>query len=64
MSQELPSDWSTRRPEELTAGQFVELTRMLYGPAAIDVDEDEVDIGVRSQLGNKVWRKLKHGSNN
>lgn len=64
MSQELPLDWSTRRPEELTAGQFVELTRMLYGPVAVDVDEDEVGIGVRSQLGNKVWRKLKHGSNN
>jgi hypothetical protein len=63
------------RPEELTPGQFVEITRMMYGPAAEDVDRDEEDEergdgdgdddGVRRErveLGNKVWRKLKHGS--
>mmetsp|Transcript_19373 Transcript_19373/g.33239 ORF Transcript_19373/g.33239 Transcript_19373/m.33239 type:complete len:454 (+) Transcript_19373:142-1503(+) len=56
LAQELPADWAKKRPEELTAGQFVEITRMLYGPA------DGVD-GGESQLGNKVWRKLKHGAN-
>jgi ribosomal RNA small subunit methyltransferase A len=73
--QELPGHWASMRPEELTPGQFVEITRMLYGPAAEDVDRDEEDEergdgdgdddGVRRErveLGNKVWRKLKHGS--
>ena len=62
-NQKLPDDWSTRRPEELTPGQFVEITRMLYGPAAVDVDEEGGDEERdRVELGNKVWRKLKHGS--
>ena len=73
--QELPGNWASMRPEELTPGQFVEITRMLYGPAAEDVDRDEEDEEVgegdddddgvrreRVELGNKVWRKLKHGS--
>lgn len=54
--QELPHDWAKMRPEELTAGQFVEMTRMLYGPA-----DDGEEAG--GELGNKVWRKLKHGTN-
>ncbi|KAL3810284.1 hypothetical protein ACHAXA_008652 [Cyclostephanos tholiformis] len=62
LSQELPSDWASKRPEELTPGQFVEIARMLYGPAADDFDEEDGD-GARVELGNKVWRKLKHGSN-
>jgi 16S rRNA (adenine1518-N6/adenine1519-N6)-dimethyltransferase len=62
-NQELPDDWAGRRPEELTPGQFVEITRMLYGPAAVDVDEEGGDGGKDGvELGNKVWRKLKHGS--
>lgn len=56
LSQELPGDWAKKRPEELSAGQFVEITRMLYGPS--EGGED-----VESQLGKKVWRKLKHGAN-
>ena len=56
MNQELPSDWAKKRPEELTAGQFVEITRMLYGP--FDGEGWET-----SPLRRKVWRKLKHGSN-
>jgi hypothetical protein len=66
-AQELPADWASRRPEELTPGQFVEITRMLYGPAAAAVDDLEdgkCGDGEREsvELGNKVWRKLKHGS--
>ena len=53
--QELPLDWTKKRPEELTSGQFVEITRLLYGPSDGEDWED-------SQLGNKVWRKMKHGS--
>lgn len=54
MSQELPIDWASKRPEELTSGQFVELTRLFFGPANGAVDSSK-------PLGNKVWRKLKHG---
>mmetsp|Transcript_8647 Transcript_8647/g.19409 ORF Transcript_8647/g.19409 Transcript_8647/m.19409 type:complete len:445 (-) Transcript_8647:139-1473(-) len=57
LSQELPSDWQKKRPEELTSGQFVELTRMLYGPKEGE-DWDEEGL-----LATKVWRKLKHGAN-
>lgn len=55
-TQELCEDWATKRPEELTPGQFVELTRLLFGPK-----DGIVDASV--PLGNKVWRKLKHGNN-
>lgn len=47
--QELPLNWGTKRPEELTPGQFVEITRLLYGNRQSE------------ELGRKVWRKLKHG---
>ncbi|KAL7551512.1 hypothetical protein ACHAWF_018183 [Thalassiosira exigua] len=52
---ELPADWAKKRPEELTPGQFVELTRMLYGPRDGTGWEER-------KLGTKVWRKMKHGS--
>lgn len=55
-TQELSEDWASKRPEELSPGQFVELTRLLYGPKDGDIDAMAV-------LGNKVWRKLKHGAN-
>lgn len=55
-TQELPIDWATKRPEELTPGQFVELTRLLFGPK-----DGVIDPSV--PLGNKVWRKMKHGKN-
>lgn len=56
LAQELPHDWSAKRPEELSAGQFVELTRLIYGPASGEIDSTV-------SLGSKVWRKLKHGAN-
>ena len=49
LSQALPEDWGSKRPEELTPGQFVEVTRLLYGNRQSE------------ELGRKVWRKLKHG---
>jgi 16S rRNA A1518/A1519 N6-dimethyltransferase RsmA/KsgA/DIM1 with predicted DNA glycosylase/AP lyase activity len=55
-TQQLPIDWATKRPEELTPGQFVELTRLLFGPREGVLDES-------IPLGSKVWRKLKHGKN-
>lgn len=58
ISQELPGNWASKRPEELTPGQFIELTRRLYGAA----DDDTTSIETYP-LGNKVWRKLKRGRN-
>lgn len=55
-TQELPKNWASKRPEELTPGQFVELTRLFFGP-----ENGKVDPSVL--LGKKVWRKLKHGKN-
>lgn len=49
LAQMLPEDWGSKRPEELTPGQFVEVTRILFGNRQSE------------ELGRKVWRKLKHG---
>jgi 16S rRNA (adenine1518-N6/adenine1519-N6)-dimethyltransferase len=56
LCQELPSDWATKRPEEFTSGQFVEITRLLFGPKEFDEESCR-----STPLGRKVWRKLKHG---
>lgn len=55
LTQELPIDWSKKRPEELSPGQFIELTRLVFRDQVIG-DSDKL-------LGKKVWRKLKHGEN-
>ena len=55
LNQDLPVDWASKRPEELTPGQFVELTRLLFGATEGDI--------AAVPLGKKVWRKLKHGEN-
>jgi 16S rRNA A1518/A1519 N6-dimethyltransferase RsmA/KsgA/DIM1 with predicted DNA glycosylase/AP lyase activity len=47
-NQQLPENWASLRPEQLTPGQFIELTRLLYGDK-------------KAEWGRKVWRKLKHG---
>jgi 16S rRNA A1518/A1519 N6-dimethyltransferase RsmA/KsgA/DIM1 with predicted DNA glycosylase/AP lyase activity len=52
--QALPDDWAAKRPEELTPGQFVELTRLVLGANGKSGND----------LGYKVWRKLKHGKSN
>lgn len=56
LTQELPANWAGKRPEQLSPGQFVELTRLLFGPR--EYDEEQVQ---SVALGKKVWRKLKHG---
>ena len=53
LTQTLPSDWLKKRPEELTAGQFIEITRLVFG------DNESENMA----FDKKVWRKLKHGSN-
>jgi 16S rRNA (adenine1518-N6/adenine1519-N6)-dimethyltransferase len=65
LSQTLCKDWASKRPEELTPGQFVEVTRLLFHPSSgsynnytsITLDNERDS----SELGRKVWRKLKHG---
>lgn len=54
IQQALPDNWASKRPEELTPGQFVELTRLIFGPHDGVIDHE-------LPLGRKVWRKLKHG---
>ena len=73
LRQELPKNWASMRPEELSAGQFVEITRMLFSTGqatefAMVVDEEEIEEEEESdyekdtkELGSKVWRKMKHG---
>jgi hypothetical protein len=54
LSQSLPDDWASKRPEQLSPGQFVEVTRLIFGDNS-NASPSDVD------LGRKVWRKLKHG---
>lgn len=54
LSQDLPEDWVKKRPEQLSAGQFVELTRLIFH---CDDGREASD----EPLGRKVWRKVKHG---
>lgn len=64
LSQTLPDDWASKRPEELTPGQFVEVTRLLYGSnnnGKSGSSSNNNNQQGASDLGRKVWRKLKHG---
>ncbi|VEU37586.1 unnamed protein product [Pseudo-nitzschia multistriata] len=61
-AQELPDDWMRKRPEELTPGQFVEVTRLMYGDAGGSAGGDDGEAPSGDALGRKVWRKLKHGT--
>jgi len=58
-TQQLPHDWASKRPEELSPGQFIELTRRIFGPSP----DDESVNNESYPLGYKVWRKLRHGKN-
>jgi len=60
LSQELPSDWVRKRPEQLSPGQFVELTRLVFHGDTDAHQSNQVDHGEMA-LGRKVWRKMKHG---
>jgi 16S rRNA (adenine1518-N6/adenine1519-N6)-dimethyltransferase len=63
LSQELPLHWHTLRPEQLSPGQFIEVTRLVYTRAK-KVSEDifEKSIDKMEPLAFQVWGKLKHGS--
>lgn len=53
LTQVLPPDWNSKRPEELSSGQFIEMTRLIFGSS----NEETLE------FDKKVWRKLKHGKN-
>ena len=65
LEQQLPDDWFSKRPEQLTPGQFVEVTRLLFGDIGSkntnEDGENESSNTKEVDLGRKVWRKLKHG---
>ncbi|CAM9468264.1 unnamed protein product, partial [Heterosigma akashiwo] len=44
----LPEEWATKRPQQLTPEEFVELTKLLYGE-----EEDKI--------AEKAWRNAGHG---
>lgn len=54
LSQELPIDWAKKRPEQLSPGQFIELTRLVF--------QGKGKVETHMTFGRKVWRKLKHGT--
>ena len=68
MQQELPLDWSSLRPEQLSPGQHVEIARLIYRRSKELVDGDMNEVGRKEisskeqPLGNKVWGKMKQGS--
>ena len=49
---ELSERWATRRPEELTPEEFLDLTSELYGPATLDSEA----------VGVPVWRASLKGT--
>jgi 16S rRNA (adenine1518-N6/adenine1519-N6)-dimethyltransferase len=69
-TQQLPDDWASKRPEELSPGQFVELTRLIFGSMpfqqvranGMNDKGDNTSASGDDVLGKKVWRKLKHGT--
>ena len=58
LTQKLPENWASLRPEELSPGQTVELTRLVF-----DYDIDDEGSSSAIPWDKKVWRKLNHGSN-
>jgi len=59
----LRSDWTTKRPEELSSADFVQLTKWLYSFQQHDGENRESVAEISNTLGKKVWRKMKHGVN-
>ncbi len=51
----LDDTWATKRPEELAPPQFVELTRLLFGPASAKKP------GTAEDEQTRVWRRARHG---
>lgn len=66
----LSDEWATRRPEELEPREFVELTRLLFGPAkagsgagtaAAAAGAGAAAAGAEEGGSTRVWRRARHG---
>ncbi len=57
----LSDEWATRRPEELEPHEFVELTRLLFGPASSKPGGASSTGGEAGST--RVWRRARHGGN-
>lgn len=55
----LSDEWATRRPEELAPREFVELTRLLFGPAKTGAQAGAA--GAEDGGSTRVWRRVRHG---
>jgi len=67
---DLPEKWATKRPEQLTPEQFIELTIDIYGPVSLQNNDDSIsgnndDDGSNSSTNEhsftsqKVWRAVR-----
>ena len=58
---DLPEKWATKRPEQLTPEQFIELTIDIYGPVSDSDTHDNDDDGGDSEnyTSQKVWRAVR-----
>jgi 16S rRNA (adenine1518-N6/adenine1519-N6)-dimethyltransferase len=60
----LSDEWATRRPEELEPHEFVELTRLLFGPAKGGAAAAGAAGAAGAAAGGgstRVWRRARHG---
>lgn len=57
----LSDEWATRRPEELAPREFVELTRLLFGPAKTGAAAGAGAGGAEEGGSTRVWRRMRHG---
>lgn len=60
---ELSEKWATKRPEQLTPEQFIELTIDIYGPVSDTSDtSDSINNGADDKenfTSQKVWRAVR-----
>jgi 16S rRNA (adenine1518-N6/adenine1519-N6)-dimethyltransferase len=56
MKQVLPNDWSTKRPEELNPGQFIELTRLIYSKVTLtSTDNNNTSLTSNDEFNNNNY---------
>ena len=58
----LDEEWATKRPEELEPTQFIELTKLLFGPATAGSNNSRFSAANQGQgEQTRVWRRARHG---
>jgi 16S rRNA (adenine1518-N6/adenine1519-N6)-dimethyltransferase len=58
----LPANWADLRPEQITPRQFVQITQHVFNNEQSVAGPSSSSPPITSELGHKVWRKMKHGS--